>query len=245
MDYNRLYLNVNNGDRNQAYNERHQLYNDRVYPTTPSTFPQQIYEGQQMSGYGRQQQLQQQGSATNNYNNSSNYGGGAAGGGYFTNSHYQTQYQQPQGQRFQQQQQQQQQPSSQAPLTPQYGQGYATSQASYQVNPMAYSHADGANGLVHQFAHQNLGPTPRQTTGYGRDVPPAEGVRTPRSLATPQSASHRPAPGTGESLKPEILPERKGDMLPKCILQRVTVCRQYLNSFFKQAVSVARERNER
>ncbi|KAI9885295.1 MAG: mitochondrial import inner membrane translocase subunit tim54 [Watsoniomyces obsoletus] len=42
-----------------------------------------------------------------------------------------------------------------------------------------------------------------------------------------------------------MLPERKGELLPKLILQRAIVCRQYLNSFFKQAVSVARERNER
>ena len=241
MDNKRLHLNVNNGDRNQAYNERHQLYNDRAYPTTPSTFPQQIYDGPtQNSNYGRQQQQQpQQQISTPSNNNSPAYGGGAGAGGggegYFVNHLYQNQHRESQPQRLQQQPQQ----SQPAGHAPHYAQEHQTPQSSYQMSPLGYGHADGANGLVHQFAHQNLGPAPR------REPAPSEGTRTPRSHAPLQPTSNRSATSTNDAPNIEPTVEKKGEMLPKIILQRVTVCKEYMNSFFKQAVNTARERNER
>lgn len=195
------------------HNERFQHYNDRNYPTTPSTFPQPVFEtAPGPAGYGQQP-------AGNNY-------GGA--GGYFMNNPYASPYQQPQGY---------------------HQQNYQTSaQTSYRPSPLAYNTNDGADGLVHQFAHQNLGPTSRQALAYPRQPSPAQRARTSGTSGQPQYGSHL-NPATPSFSLPrqtkEGPPEKTPDIFPEIVKQRGNLCREYVSNFFKQSLNRARERNER
>lgn len=193
-------------------NERFQHYNDRNYPTTPSTFPQPVFENTAgPGGYGQQA-------------GNSNYGGN---GGYFMNNPYPSPYQQPQG----------------------YQQNYQTSaQTSYQPSPLSYNSNDGADGLVHQFAHQNLGPSSRQALGYPRQPSPAQRTRTQGTSGQPQYGNHlNPATPSFSSQRQsrEGPPEKTPDLLPEMVRQRGSLCREYASNFFKQSLNRARERNER
>lgn len=187
-------------------NDRHQQYNDRHYPTTPSTFPQPVFDV--AAGPGA-------------------YG---TGGGYFMNNPYPSQYPQPQG----------------------YHQNYQVQpQSSYQPSPAGYNQNDGPDGLVHQFAHQNLGPAARQAPGYPRQQSPAQRSRTPGTPGTPgqpQYGSYLNPAMSGYALPRQTTggpPEKTPDVLPDMCRQRGSVCREYVSNFFKQSLHRARERNER
>lgn len=199
MDPNsRLHLNFGNNERNQ--------YSDRAYPTTPSTFPQPVYDGQGgQVGYGQQTPT-------------SNYGAG----GYFMNNPYPPQFRQAQ----------------------KYAQNSPTTQAAYQQSASGYGHNDVTNGLVHQFAHQNLGAGARQAGGYQQSTPSSR-VRTP---GTPGQGYYPTPPTTGYAVPQgsnDELPEKTPDLLPGHVKRRGSICREYVSNFFKQSVNRARERNQR
>lgn len=277
MDPNhRLYLNFNNQDNAPLYNargqpvmDRHQPYNDPAYPTTPSTFPQPIYDRPPGSNvYGRQQQQPfQQAQVTNNARDDKHYTGGMSAatqspavsspasartpvagggaGGYFPTNPYQSQYQQ--SQRLQPAQPP---PSTQpAPQASAYAQNYQNQPAPYQLNPLGYNQGDATNGLAQQFAHQNLGPAARQAPTFARQPSPAQGPppTTPRVVPPSQLSNQNVSAQTTVAQPPNdsVLPERKPGSLAGIVHQRATVCMEWGNNFFLQSVKRAQERNSR
>lgn len=210
---NRFHLNLNNGDRPQ--------FNDRAFPTTPSTFPNPIFPPSQAQGgqQGQGQNAQQQ-----------PYSTGFAPAGYFMNNPYPPQYpQQP--------------PTSsyQAPQAP---------QASYQQRPAAYQANDATNGLVHQFSHQNLG---GRASPYGaRQTPPPS--QRPRTAGAPSQQAYNsylsapmPNQAAPQPNMPEFerAPERNPDRYPASAQTNQTKCAQLAETFFKDSVKRARDRNVR
>ncbi|KAI9783915.1 MAG: Serine/threonine-protein kinase [Peltula sp. TS41687] len=199
-------------------NDRFQHYNDRNYPTTPSTFPQPVFETTGgVGGYGQQP-------AGNNY---------AGAGGYFMNNPYPSPYQKPQGY-------QNYHPSTQA--------SYRPSPLAYNNNNNNNNGNDGADGLVHQFAHQNLGPTARQAMAYPRQPSPAPRTKPTGTSGQPSYGTHLNPTTPSFSLSgktKEGPPEKTPDILPEMVKQRGNLCREYASNFFKQSLNRARERNER
>ena len=226
MDPNRLRLNFGgagggyNNDRNYAATD------GRVFPTTPSTFPQPVFPVQN-------------GQAPNDYSNAqmqtpSAYGGQPASG-YFSNPP--SQYQYGQQQQYPQYQNGYQSPNFQAP------------QSSYQQRP-GYG-ADPTLGLVRQFSNQNLGSNQRQASPFGRQPSPSN--QRPRNQAGPGQAmygSHLAAPGTGkdgrsESEQNERPPERNPDKYSTNVQKRGQALHAAVEAFFRENISRARERNAR
>lgn len=217
---NRLQLNFGGSDRNKHFN-------DRAYPTTPSTFPQPVFQGQA----GAQDQFGQQQQQSNGY------GGGA--GGYFATSNnnnnppqqtgnYASQYAQPQNANYQQ--------SFQSPTFQQ------------QRGPMFGN--DGANGLASQLSHQHLGnapPPPRGMAGFRNQ--PAQSQR-PKQAGQPSAYNSFMSPlntGAGatqvdENALPDKNPDAYSGLNSK---QNGILTGDYVANFFKQNVSRARDRNER
>ncbi|KAJ5659552.1 hypothetical protein N7507_006003 [Penicillium longicatenatum] len=133
----------NRNNMNYGYNDRnYNAANSRAYPTTPSAFPQPIYQTQ-----GAQDHVDPSNPAY--------------APGYFMASHYAPQNQ-AQAQYVQQQQQQQQQYAQQ--------QNLQSPQAAYQ-NRMGYAN-DGTNGLIQQFSNQDLNANPQGQAQAAHLVPP-------------------------------------------------------------------------
>ncbi|KAI9844403.1 MAG: Serine/threonine-protein kinase [Sclerophora amabilis] len=210
---NRYLLNLGNNDRNYPPNER-------AYPTTPSTFPQPVFQGQSsQEGYG------QQGA------------NGFGGGGYFMNNPYPPQYQQQQQQQPQQQQQQAPQHSLQVP------------QNSFQQRQQGYNPVEGANGLAHQFSHQNLGTQPRQAAGFARQPSPSSRPKTAGASDNAQTSSllSPNAPSFSSQLveEPKRV-ERNPDLYTQgTSAQNAKLCRTVISNFFQTSVERARDRNGR
>lgn len=217
MDHNdnRLRLNFNNYDGGQQYDAS----NNRVYPTTPSTFPQPIY--------GTQTQ---------------DYGGGmlspnpAAGPGYFPNPNqaYQQQYSQ------QQQQTQYQYQHQQALQSP---------QAAYQMNSRPYAantNNDGTTQMIQQFSNQDLGTNPRG--GMNRTPSPANAQRPRTAGESRQNPHHyQPhlAPPMPRAQKPEEEEVQNPNKYSQNVIRRGTAAKQLVNSFFQESLERARDRNSR
>lgn len=207
---NRFYLNLNN-DR--------PAFNDRAYPTTPSTFPNPIFpSGAQGAQQGQQAQAGQP-----------SYSTGFAPSGYFMNNPYPPSYpQQP--------------PSSNYQQTPQ------APQASYQQRPAPAHPNDATNGLVHQFSHQNLG---GRVSPYGTRQPsPSQRPRT--AGATGQQAGYgsylnAPMPTAPQQSWPDffIPGEKNADKYGSLTHTNQKKCQQLAETFFKDSVKRARDRNVR
>ncbi|MCJ1476003.1 Serine/threonine-protein kinase [Lambiella insularis] len=231
MDPNRLHLNFGAGQHNQNggqdgfMNDRTYSASDgRVYPTTPSTFPQPIFptRGQ---GQGPNDYLasQVQSPTTPGY-----------AGNYFGN---QNQYQQ-QRQPMQYNQYQQQQ-------------GMQSPQAPYPLRG-GFTPNDPNAGLARQFSNQNLGSAQRQPSPFARNASPHQmrprpgGVTGPQpfgnNLGVPSSSNATsPQSPTYEEQPPEPNPGKYSNKVAKS-LSKLHV---FVTSFFGENVTRARERNAR
>ncbi|KAH1588588.1 hypothetical protein KXW65_008809 [Aspergillus fumigatus] len=210
---NRLHLNFGFNDRN-GYNAA--AANNRAYPTTPSAFPQPIYQNQ-----GPQDYVDAQNGAYNQ-------------GGYFMANPYPPQY--SQAPYSQQQQQQPQQPQQH---------NLASPQPTYQT-PMAYNANDGTNGLIQQFSNQDLNSTRTGFFGRAASPAQrprtagssAPGQQQPGHLAPPMPRSPR-TPAENEEL--QRYPERYSENVHK----RGKAAKELVNVFFHENIERARDRNMR
>jgi protein-serine/threonine kinase len=212
QDNNRLRLNF-------QFDNQHNFdaANARLYPTTPSTFPQPIYGAQQ----------QEYGASAMSPNPTSNTG-------YFLNQQYPPQSQQAQ---YQQQYAYHTQAGLQSPQP-----AYQANARPYMAN----TNNDGTSGLIQQFSNQDLGANPRgnlnrtpspamprpRTAGDARQAP---NPYQPH-LAPPMP---RPSPKPEEEEQPN--PRRYSDN----VVKRGTAAKQLVNSFFQENIERARDRNSR
>jgi len=210
---NRLYLNFNNNDN------KFQPGDNRAYPTTPSTFPNPIFPGQQQQPHQVQQNNQQQ-----------PYSTGFAGAGYFMNNPYPPTYaQQPPA-------------TYQAPQPPQ-----ASYQQRSNAPPMndatnglvhQFSHQNLGGGRQSPYGQRQPSPSQRprtagasgQQAGYGGYL----NAPMPSQAAQQQSwPEFQPAP------------ERNPDKYGSVTQNNNTKCKTLAEAFFKDSVKRARDRNLR
>ena len=229
-DNNRLRLNFQFDNQHNS-----DAANARMYPTTPSTFPQSIYGGQQQDYMGG---IVSPSTASNP--------------GYFMNQGFPQQSPQQQQQQYHQQQQQQQQQQQY-----QYQQQQANLQSpqpAYQANSRPYMPTnnnanDGTSGLIQQFSNQDLGAAPRQVAN--RTPSPANS--RPRTAADPRQAQNpyqvHLAPPVPSQARTQPKPEEEEVPNPRKysdnILKRGTAAKQLVNSFFQENIERARDRNSR
>ena len=218
----RLFLNFGNTD------PKFQAADSRTYPTTPSTFPNPIFQNQGQAQGNQQAHIQ-------NGQQQQPYSTGFAPAGYFMNNPYPPSYPQP------------------PPSTQQagYQQAPQAPQAAYQQQRGAAPIADATNGLVHQFSHQNLGGG--RASPYGSRQPsPAQRPRT--AGAQGQQAGYgsylntpMPSQSTHQQHQPEfqVAPERNPDKYGHSAQTNQSKCKTLAESFFKDSVKRARDRNLR
>lgn len=208
----RLFLNFQNDTRFTT--------NDpRMYPTTPSTFPNPIFSPNQAQ---QQQQQQQQSHAISSQHQQ--YANGYANQGFNLSNQYQ------------QQQQQQAYFQQQPGLQP--GQAYQSRQAPQN---------DATNGLVHQFSHQNLGG--RASPYNARQPSPGQRPRTAGAPGQQPGLAYMnaPMPQAGQQTAPDfqLAPERNPDKFGSHVGNNQKRCAQLSEAFFKDSVKRARDRNVR
>jgi protein-serine/threonine kinase len=213
---NRLYLNFGNNNERLAPT-------DRTYPTTPSTFPQPVFQsgpaGQPQIPAGGTQQPQA-------------YAQGYQSANYF-----------PQGQQNQYPQQYGSQLTAQSAGYSAADQGYSQARS----NTPGTSN-DPNTGLAHQFSHQNLGGAARASPYGSRGPSPAQRPRT--AGASGQQAGYgsylnAPMPTQSPQLEFAPAPERNPDKYGPNANNNQKKCSQLASDFFKDSVKRARERNQR
>ena len=233
---NRFHLNLPGAggygnERNYAAN------NARVYPTTPSTFPQPVFQNQG----GQQQTSDYMGSQMQAHQGPNPAYGGGGGGGYFAsnNDMYRSQYAHPPQSQYQNQYQQQNLPSP---------------QPSYQQRQPGYSSNDPNSGLAHQLSNQNLAGAQRQTSPYGRQPSP---VSRPRTGGAHQQQGHgnhlMPSSSTSNlsNLSASTVavndepPEKNPEKYSVNVGKRGQGLHVIVEDFFKQNITRARDRNVR
>ncbi|KAH6632074.1 kinase-like domain-containing protein [Chaetomium tenue] len=213
---NRLYLNFGSNNERLAAT-------DRTYPTTPSTFPQPVFQGGQpapQSGAQQPQPYQQ---------------GGQPPAGYFqqpgSNNQYGAQYSSQLG--------------AQAADYSSAGQGYGQARS---TTPGANN--DPNTGLAHQFSHQNLGGAGRGSPYASRGPSSGQRPRTADSRGQqPGYGSYANAPPM-PTQTPQLdyfapAPERNPDKYGPNANNNQKKCSQLASDFFKDSVKRARERNQR
>ena len=218
--------------------------NERVFPTTPSTFPQSVFPGGQAANEYVGQQIQ------------SNYGGQQ--GGYFPTGAYQAQYSQAQSPY--------QQPQYQGQYQNQYQQqNLAAPQPSYQQRQTGFNANDPTSNLARQFSNQNLGAAPRQSSPFGRQPSPSsrlhpnsqqphtQQTRNQQSYTSNQqnqSSTLTPpiANGNNQSLSTsgEVeMPEKTRDTYTTNVQKRGQGLHALVEAFFRENITRARDRNIR
>jgi len=217
--------------------------NERVFPTTPSTFPQSVFPASNAANEYVSAQIQ------------TNYAGQNAG--YFPTGAYQTQYS-PQSPYSQAQYQGQYQYQ-----TPQHN--LAAPQSSYQQQRQTgYNSQDPNSGLARQFSNQNLGTPHRLPSPYGRQ--PSPGARQYQNGQQPTSQQNRnqvnyvsnqqshstlltpsTTNGSGRSLSAstEEPPEKNANKYSSNIQKRGHGLHALVEAYFKENISRARDRNIR
>ena len=242
MDPNRLHLNFprpqGNGGQGHETDRTYDAANQRVYPTTPSTFPQPVFQSMP-AGQGHQEYLNAQThTAGGNYGGQQNYFGGNQ------NPQYQQQTQQAQQQQYGQQQQ------------GQYS-NYQQQQQNFASNQAYTGHGYGANdpnaGLAHQFSNQNLGGNQqRQQSPFGRQPTPTSQTQQQQGRSGTgggqQYGSLLSPSGSSGSLQPnpdEKPPEQDFDKYSSNVAKRVIGLHVHVQAFFKDNITRARERNTR
>ena len=243
----RLHLNFGGLGGSSMYNNERNYTptNERVYPTTPSLFPQSVFQASHPANDYVSAQVQQ-----------SAYQGQA---GYFPTGAYQAQYSSPQspypqnqGQPPGQYQNQYQQQNLTAP------------QPSYQQRQTGYNANDPTTGLARQFSNQNLGTPQRQASPAGRQPSPnprlypssqpAHGQQTrnqqsyvinqhaqPGFLVPPVADSGSQSSSTPTDEPPEKCSQKYSDNVAK----RGHGLHALVEAFFKENIVRARERNIR
>lgn len=190
--------------------------NNRVYPTTPSTFPQPIY--------GTQAQ---------------DYGGGmlspnpAGGPSYFQGQQQQYQQQYSQQQQYQQYQQQQNLQSPQ-PAYQMNSRGYATNNDGTSQMIQQFSNQDlgsAPRGGMNRTPSPANAQRPR-TAGDPRQPPQ-------------QYQPHLAPPMPRTSSKPEEEEQPNPRKYSDNVIRRGTAAKQLVNSFFQENIERARDRNSR
>jgi protein-serine/threonine kinase len=241
---NRLHLNFNRGEPGAAGYENDDTYqasNERVYPTTPSTFPQPVFQNQAQAN-----------SEYLSGGTQSPTGGYPGGANYFSNNLYQAQYAQPQPQQQQQAQQQQQQQQHQQQ------QGQYSNQYQQGITPQSQRQGglntnDPTTGLARQFSNQNLGSSQQRQLGPFNRQPSPNTTSRPRTgdLRSQQSYGSTLSPslvqpgGLGQSGAMEDPPEQNFDKYSSNVAKRVVGLHVHVQAFFKDNISRARERNTR
>lgn len=205
---NRFFLNI--------HNER-TMYNDRTYPTTPSTFPNPI-----MSpgvNQGQPQNLQQQ-----------PYQAGLAPSGYFMNSPYTQNFnQQPPSPGYQQSQQTHLNSYQQRPAL-----GVNTDTTNGLVHQFSHQNLGGRTN-PHVSNQQVSSPRPRTAGGPGQGHSCYGGYMNMQvpNMAQQNLPEFRPAP------------ERNPDKYGQITQTNQKRCSQMAEAFFKDSVKRARDRNVR
>ncbi|KAI4104410.1 MAG: hypothetical protein L6R37_003309 [Teloschistes peruensis] len=227
MDPNRLRLNFGGAGGGAYNNDRSYPASDgRVFPTTPSTFPQSVFPAQN-------------GQIPNDYANPQVQSPGLyappSATGYFMNSSA-SQYQ------YGQQQHSQYQNGYQSPtLQP--------PQSSFQQRP-GYGN-DPTTGLARQFSNQNLGSNQRQPNPYGRQPSPSNPrPRNQGAQGHNMYGSHLAAPATAGDGRPDSEnndrpPMRDPDKYSTNVQKRAQATHASVEAFFKENITRARERNVR
>ncbi len=210
---NRLYLNFGNNNERLAPT-------DRTYPTTPSTFPQPVFQSGSSnappSSAGGAQQGQQ-------YS-----GAGYANNNYFAQNQYaSSQYQGGAGGDY--------------PATQGYQQARSTTPGTSN---------DPNTGLAHQFSHQNLGGAARAGQQGPRGPSPSQRPRTAGASGQQANyGSYLSAPMPAAPAVPQFefapAPERNPDRYGPNANNNQKKCSQLASDFFKDSVKRARERNQR
>ena len=231
---NRPHLNFGTGN---GFNTdlSYQATNDHVYPTTPSTFPQPVFQSQQNQAPREYLGAQLQSPTASGYNN---------GGGYFTNSNqFQSQYSQ------QQQQQQQPPPQQNQFLNQSQQQGLQSPQPSYTQRQGGYNTNDPTTGLTHQFSNQNLGTGQRQGSPFVRQPSPNQLSRQTSAgqllygnHLTPTMSS---SSASSQTLMSEDPPEKNPEKYSANVVKRGTGLHVFVESFFRDNIDRARDRNYR
>lgn len=241
----RLHLNFGGLGGGQNYGDRNFTpTNERVFPTTPSAFPHSVFQGSHPANDYVGAQVQQ-----------NNYAG--QGGGYFPTGAYQAQYSTPQSPYAQNQGQFQGQYQTQYQQ-----QGLATPQPSYQQRQPAYNSNDPTSGLARQFSNQNLGAPQRQPSPLNRQPSPnsrffpngqplqGQATRNQQSYVSNQqnqSSLLTPATADGgaQSAMNEVPPEKNPDKYSANISKRTQGLHVIVESFFRENIKRARDRNLR
>ena len=218
MDQNRPTINFGDLERNRQTQENDRTYsvnNERVYPTTPSTFPQSVFQPM----HGGQQDYLNAGVRSPT---------GAAyppqGQGYFAGAGY----------------------SGYASPTHYGGQQYQTNVTS----PQGYSYQtlntiDPNAGLANKFSAQNLGGQPRRDQFYGRQPSPLSGGSRPSTQQGYSSHLSPHAASSPLSTQGEKPPEQDPSRYSSNIQKRVIGLHLYVEKFFTDNITRARERNTR
>ena len=223
--------------------------NERVFPTTPSNFPHSVFPGGQAANDYIGAQIQ------------SPYGG--PNGSYFPSGGYQAQYSQSQTSYQQPSQYGQYQPQ------PQYQQqSVLAPQPSYQQRQTGYNANDPTSGLARQFSNQNLGTPQRQGSPFARQQSPSSRLhpngqqnqgqlaRNQHSFAsnlssnsttlTPSLSNGSLAGGSLYGAPPEEQPpEKNPEIYSSNVAKRGQGLHALVESFFKENISRARDRNVR
>ena len=247
----RLHLNFGGlGGGNTYTNDRNYTpTNERVFPTTPSAFPQSVFQGSHPANDYVASQVQQSGIA------------GQAG--YFPTGAYQAQYSTPQTSY----------PMNQSTMTQMGPYGYpqqnlAAPQPSYQQRQTGYNVNDPTTGLARQFSNQNLGTPQRQPSPLNRQPSPnprfypngqptqvqqtrnqqiyATNQQSQSSLLTPPatgSGNHTPSPSTEDP--PPKNAEKYSEGSSNNVNKRVQGLHALVEAFFKENIVRARDRNVR
>ena len=219
MDQNRLPLHLGGFQNNKQNHENDRTYsanNEGVYPTTPSTFPQPVF--QPMHG-GQQDYLTAgvRGPTGGAYN--------AGAQGYFGGTQY-----------------------------PAFNQGTHYVNQPYQANltsPQPFSpntlHATDPNsGLANKFSAQNLGNQPRQNQFFGRQPSPLAASSRPNPQQSYSShLSPLAASSSHSSLSEEKPPEQVPNKYSGNVGKRMISLHLWVEKFFKDNITRARERNVR
>lgn len=220
--------------------------NERVFPTTPSNFPHSVFPGGQAANDYIGAQIQ------------SPYGG--PNGSYFPSGGYQAQYSQPQTP-YQAPNQYQYQ------AQPQYQQqNVLAPQPSYQQRQNGYNANDPTSGLARQFSNQNLGTPQRQASPFARQQSPRlypTGQQTQGQLTRNQHSFTSNQSNVSNALTPSLSngslsagslyvappeeqpPEKDPGKYSSNIVKRGQGLHALVESFFKENISRARDRNVR
>lgn len=220
MDPNRLKINfpTSQGKPGQGFtsDRTYQSNNEGVYPTTPSTFPQPVFQSMQ----GNQEYLRAQMQSPT----SGNYEGGQQS--YFGGTQYH-QTQQQFGQQTQYNGYQQQ--STQQPLSPRF-------------DPNSGLARQFSNQNLGSNQQRQQSPFGRQPPSNAQQYSSRSGQTAYGSHLSPSSASEHQSqvPMTEENP-----PEKDPNKYSSNVLKRVIGLHVHVEAFFKDNINRARERNTR